>query len=102
MGITTMGRFFSLVAFVVAGGSLWTTNSRWAVLYWRLVAASGELAFFWTPWSRIGASLFVVGAGATVYHMSREKYWPTHSPRRQDAIELIELIAWLWMLIALR
>ena len=97
-----MGRFFSLVAFVVAGASLGTAADRWAGLPSRLVAAGGELVFFWTPWSRLGAGLFVAGAGLTVYHMCRGKYWRTHSPRRQDAIELIELIAWLWMLAALR
>lgn len=39
----------------------------------------------------------------TVYHVLRGTAWQGEVSRAQkDAIELIELIAWLWMLDALR
>lgn len=103
MAIDEVGRFFSLVALTVIGWSAGDRSYRSASTKWRILAATGEVLYFWTPWSTVGGALFVAGAVLTVYHVVRGTAWQGEVSRVQkDAIELIELIAWLWMLDALR
>lgn len=101
MPVLEVGRFLSLVGLVTAGWSA-VHFHRHVAVGWRLVAAVGEVVYFWTPWAKLGGVLFVLGVAMTVYHMVQGTSWPSGIPqRRKDAIELIELIAWLWMLEAL-
>jgi len=103
MDVVPIGKFFSLIALGVAMWSFRSARYRSIALPWRLLAAIGEGVYFWTPWSTGGAVLFVIGAALTVYNILRGSSWQVGIPQvRKDAIELIELIAWLWMLNALR
>ena len=103
MAIVLMGRFLSLVALGVTGWSAAIPRYRSASTAWRFLTAIGEVLYFWTPWAKIGGVLFVAGAVMTVYQIFHESSRPDEVSRgRKDAIELIELIAWLWMVNALR
>jgi hypothetical protein len=83
--------------------SLVNHRERTATIPWRLIAAIGEVSYFWTPWPKAGGVIFAVGAVMTVYLVFQGVSWQGEVSRdRKDAIELIELIAWLWMLDALR
>lgn len=68
----------------------------WHVLLPRILALCGELGYFLWFYSPIGALLFVIGAVWTVMTWFRDR-----RANIGGVVELIELLAWAWMALAL-
>lgn len=100
MSVDALGRFFSLTGLGAVGLEGWRGGLT-AATGLRLAALGGECVFFWTPFRTVGAGIFGVAAAVTVCRLALAKR-PARTKGRQDALELVELVAWLWVLAALR
>lgn len=100
MSVDELGRFFSVAGLGVVCFDGWSGGFGFATGL-RFGAMLGEVLFFWTPWRVVGAGVFAVAASVTVYRLlvARSRNWNTG---RSSTVELVELVAWLWVLAALR
>ncbi len=64
----------------------------------RILALAGETLYFTNLMPRIGAFLFLASAAITVFLWFRA---PDSQSHQKSLIEIIELVAWLWMALAL-
>ncbi|MCY0880358.1 MAG: hypothetical protein OWS74_00020 [Firmicutes bacterium] len=93
----TIGLFVACAALALLGYSAWRTHQK-RYLSGRIIALIGEIGYFLHPQWRIMIGVFSIGVIWTV--MSWWRPLREGSSRGGAFLDLSEMLAWLWMSLA--
>ncbi len=95
--VAEIGLTLSAIAFIAVSLEFSGQPLYWAPVF-RIITLVGEMLYFSGLMDRIGTLLFLGGAVITVILWFRRPYGRSH---QKSLIEVIELVAWLWMALAI-
>ncbi len=95
----SMGLLLTTIALVTVVLKAIEERWHWRIFTPRLLALSGEMAYFLSKQNPIGAGFFVVGAVWTVVTWF---YSHDNNSHLSGLVEMVELFAWVWIALALR